>query len=1021
MDVSVIIPGRNEEFFSRTVEQIVGAIRGDSEVIAVIDGEHAGPEIKAHPRVRVIRNETPKGQRQSINIGAWAARGKYILKTDAHSMLDEGFDVKLMAECEYDWIVIPRMYNLHAFDLVCKCGLRLNNHRQLDRCPQCNGAGGDMHTDIVWQPKSDKKTDWMYFRSPWDADKPLRVQYYGNWDYVCTACGYRHDRRGDHETCRKCGHGEFRKERAFGAEYKAHKQWARKQGDLADVMTGQGACWFMRQDRFYELGMLDEGHGSWGQMGVEIACKAWLSGGRHVVNRKTWFAHFFRCGNGPHFPYSISGKSQDKARQYSVDLWTSGTWKNQVRPLEWIADKFAPVPTWDNNKVRAALPGKTTPQKKPKAQASPAKSDTPLLSVIIPARNEKYLHQTVADLQKNLRTDYEIIIGIDGMPQDPAYDVVKYALDERVRVAVSDERIGMRPTINKLAREARGRYLMKLDAHVAVDEGVDEKLIAAWKPCGAVVPHRYDLDTQTWQRRKPSRTDCRRLTHESEDGVGLRAMDWPEYSERTKDKSVVETMACSGSCWLMERELFVDLFEGWDENHGTFGQEGCELACKVWLSGGRLLLVKDTWYAHWNRGKSTYSLGASEKPRSISYSHDLWLNNKWPKQKYSFDWLLDRFHPPGWTAAVDPEHFEDPSHFKIIPMGGPCKPWNRGVTVADLWTKRRGISEPSKLYRLDIFWLAFEEFVQSVLDGNPDFDGRYKQYLISHLKRTGLRKPARSELRHVQKKMDSAVKLIHSIRENGFYAPLEFYRSADGKMILWKGYRRLAIAHVLGVKKVPLRAFYDRRTAGIKSPQNNMINLTYPPSDRLKKIAEKQFNRYGLKSTDKYFVHGYTEYYDRYFCEMRKRCRKLLELGVARGASLALWHDYFPGAEIVGGDIDHERWKQFAGRLERVTFIGGDEEDPAYLSRLASAGPYDIIIDDADHHPQKQRRVFDALWPRVRDHGYYVIEDNYRTFADNDQGRCLDHGMEDRIISGARDIAEIHWHLNIVFIRKAPQ
>lgn len=1019
MDVSVIIPARNEEFLARTIDSILAARRGETEVIAVIDGEHKGPEPQERPGLRLVRNTKPLGQRQCVNLAARMSNAKYILKTDAHSMLDEGFDVKLMADCEYDWTVIPRMYNLHAFDLACGvCGLRLNNHREIGQCPQCRQAG-TFEMDIIWQPKWTKKTDWMYFRSPDCAVEPMRVKYFGNQDFVCTKCGRHHDQRGDHEVCRKCGGNEFRKEQAFPAEYKAHRRWAKKQGEIAEVMNGQGACWFMHRERFWDLGGMDEGHGGWGQMGVEVACKAWLSGGWHIVNRKTWFSHFFRCGNGPHFPYSMSGRAQERARKYSIDFWTSGKWDKQVRPLEWLAHKFRPLPTWDHEGIECLLHGLLLPAKPELAPAehelesSPAPCDLPLLSVIIPARNEAFLDQTVADLVKNLRTDFEIIVGIDGLPQDPEHEELRFSHYPRVSIFASQERIGMRKMINTLAKQARGRYLMKIDAHAAIDEGMDEKLIAAAEPCGCVVPHRYDLDTKRWQRRKPSRTDCRRLTHKSEDDIGLRALDWPEYSAAHADEAVIETMACSGSCWLMERELF-ELLGGWDENHGTFGQEGCELACKIWLSGGRLLLVKNTWYAHWNRGRSTYSLGASEKPKSIRHSHDLWLNNKWPLQKYSFEWLLDKFDPPGW-----PER-EKPATFAAVPMGNPCKNWNKGVTIADLWQKREGISEPSKKYRIDIFWLAFESFVRSVLKGEPDFEGRYKHYLISHLKRTGLRRPSRQDLRHVQKKMDLAVKLILDIRDNGLKGPLEFYRDEQDHMILWKGYRRLVIAHVLGIQKVPLRALLDRHTAQLRSPQNNMIHLQYPPGDCLKKICERQFQKYGIKASDKYFVHGYNQWYDRYFAEMQKRTKKVLELGVARGASLALWSDYFPKAEIIGADIVPDRWKQLAGKRKNVRVLIGDEEDPAFLSRLAAAGPFDIIIDDADHHPRKQAKAFEVLWPAVREHGYYVIEDTYRTFADNNQGRCLPPDIEQRIANAPRDVSEYHWHLNIVFLRKAP-
>ena len=109
----------------------------------------------------------------------------------------------------------------------------------------------------------------------------------------------------------------------------------------------------MHRDRYWELGGCDEAHGSWGQFGTEWACKSWLSGGKLITTRKTWFAHLFRTGNfrgafggGSSFPYPISGKDQEYAKQYSRDLWLNDKWEGANYPLSWLVDKFKPVPDW---------------------------------------------------------------------------------------------------------------------------------------------------------------------------------------------------------------------------------------------------------------------------------------------------------------------------------------------------------------------------------------------------------------------------------------------------------------------------------------------------------------------------------------------------------------------------------------------------------------------------------------------------------------------------------------------------
>lgn len=301
-DLSVIIPARNEEFLQQTIDDILANIRGDSEVIVMLDGYWPSVGIPMHPRVQVVHHDESIGQRQTVNEGARISEARFIMKADAHCAFDEGFDAKLMADCEYDWTVIPRMYNLHAFDWECpKCGRRWMQGPRPEACDQCDNTAG-FEKQIVWQPKLRKRSDYARF------DRDMKFQYWRDF--------------------------EKRSEAA---------------GDITDMMCSVGACFFMHRERFWELGGLDEAHGSWGQMGVEIACKSWLSGGRQVVNKKTWFSHLFRTQKGFGFPYQISGKQVAAARRHSQDMWLNDKWPGAVRKLSWLLDHFAPVPEWHDD------------------------------------------------------------------------------------------------------------------------------------------------------------------------------------------------------------------------------------------------------------------------------------------------------------------------------------------------------------------------------------------------------------------------------------------------------------------------------------------------------------------------------------------------------------------------------------------------------------------------------------------------------------------------------------------------
>ena len=123
MDLSILIPAKNEEFLGVTIKHVLERIEGKTEIIAVIDGyETEVPEIPSDPRLTVIVNHKSLGQRGATNQACRLSRAKYVMKLDAHCAVDQGFDVKMMKDMQDDWTMVPLMKNLHAFDWVCEDG-----------------------------------------------------------------------------------------------------------------------------------------------------------------------------------------------------------------------------------------------------------------------------------------------------------------------------------------------------------------------------------------------------------------------------------------------------------------------------------------------------------------------------------------------------------------------------------------------------------------------------------------------------------------------------------------------------------------------------------------------------------------------------------------------------------------------------------------------------------------------------------------------------------------------------------
>jgi SAM-dependent methyltransferase len=120
---------------------------------------------------------------------------------------------------------------------------------------------------------------------------------------------------------------------------------------------------------------------------------------------------------------------------------------------------------------------------------------------------------------------------------------------------------------------------------------------------------------------------------------------------------------------------------------------------------------------------------------------------------------------------------------------------------------------------------------------------------------------------------------------------------------------------------------------------------------------------------------AYLPVYEDLLGGLRRRRFALLELGIWKGDSLAMWRDAFPRATVVGIDLappDIELG-------ERVTIVASDQTNAALLDRVrAQHAPqgFDVIIDDAAHVGQLSARSLRALYKRhLRPGGLYIIED----------------------------------------------
>lgn len=311
-ELSIVLPSRNEMFLARTIEDLLEHTSDKTEIIAVLDGEWSNPPVPQHPRVNIIYLPESIGQRAATNIGVRLSKAKYVAKVDAHCSFDDDFDIKMIDAFKKlgdDVTMIPVMRNLWAFDWKCyHCGWKKYQGPTPPKCESC-GKTDKLRRKIVWEGKRNPQSVSFCF------DAEPHFQYFED---------YKH--REPFISDKKTG--------------------------FTETMSIQGSFFMSTREKYWELELSGEDIGSWGNQGLEVACKTWCSGGRVIVNHNTWYAHMFRTQGGDFgFPYEQSGKHVSRTKKRVKELLWGKKAKGQKYPVSWLIEKFSPVPGWSQEKI----------------------------------------------------------------------------------------------------------------------------------------------------------------------------------------------------------------------------------------------------------------------------------------------------------------------------------------------------------------------------------------------------------------------------------------------------------------------------------------------------------------------------------------------------------------------------------------------------------------------------------------------------------------------------------------------
>ena len=253
------------------------------------------------------------------------------------------------------------------------------------------------------------------------------------------------------------------------------------------------------------------------------------------------------------------------------------------------------------------------------------------LSIVIPSYRDPFLFKTIQSILDNseLGDQLEVIAVWDGYypPADLIID------DPRVKYIHLGKNRGMRGAINAGVEIAKGEFIGRMDEHCHVAKGMDKELTDACKENEVMTPRRYFLNPIEWKiMEDKGYRDYEKLVIQDMGG-GVRKFsgkEWKERTEKRKNVQIDETEAMQGSFWIANREFFLKTVgELSTENFGQLIQDSVEVCMQYWKTGGRLMLNKNTWFAHKHRDfKRTHNNGSPENPaqyeKGYKYALDKW-------------------------------------------------------------------------------------------------------------------------------------------------------------------------------------------------------------------------------------------------------------------------------------------------------------------------------------------------------------------------------------------------------------
>lgn len=193
--------------------------------------------------------------------------------------------------------------------------------------------------------------------------------------------------------------------------------------------------------------------------------------------------------------------------------------------------------------------------------------------------------------------------------------------------------------------------------------------------------------------------------------------------------------------------------------------------------------------------------------------------------------------------------------------------------------------------------------------------------------------------------------------------------------------------HSFGYRAVTLFETYvkhigDGRHVGPAKKNRTIIkNQKHKMKKTLTEIGRKH-------NTDKATYHLFTDFYEQEFNKRNFVPKRILEIGIKDGASLRMWKEFFPEADVVGVDITLPKKQTPNG----VSWIQGNAYSKDVLDYLEDDcrrnGKFDLVIDDGSHIWSHQIFFLENYQKFVSQNGAMILEDLHTSFTEGEYKDC---------------------------------